>query len=117
LNGDSAEVSVKSNPLDSTSTKWKSTKINESYSISETEFNEIVDAVQRISCDQIKSNLGYFGNDGTICKITFGNYFSEISYKIWTPNHETKERDLQNFLTACEVVLETGNLNPIKILK
>src|SRR6478735_8448261 len=51
--GDSISVHVKSEPMDKMSEKWKKTKLNYSFELAKTEFDQIVIAVRNINCTDI----------------------------------------------------------------
>jgi hypothetical protein len=114
--GDKIQVSIKSIPKDSVSLEWKKSKRKNSFELSLIEFNKVVAAIKKINCSDIVNNLGNSGFDGTDCEIVMGGLRSSISYNVWSPNYDTKERNLQSFLEACKLILLTAKLDPNKIL-
>jgi len=114
--GDSIHVSVKSIPKDTVSLKWKQTRRDYSFELTLTEFEKVVAAVKKINCSDIANDLGSGGLDGTVCKIEIGGIGNGITYKVWSPDYDTKERSLQSFLDACKLILLTAKLDPKKIL-
>jgi hypothetical protein len=114
--GDSIHVSVKSIPMDTVSLKWKETKQEYSFGLALTEFEKVVSSVKMINCMDIANGLGFIGFDGTVCEIEIGGIGTSITFKVWSPDYETKERNLQPFLEACKLILVTGKLDPKKIL-
>lgn len=114
--GDSIHVSVKAIPMDTVSLKWKETKQEYSFDLSLTEFEKVVASVKNINCTDITDGLGFSGFDGTVCKIEIGGLGSGIIYKVWSPDYQTKKRNLQAFLDACKLILTTAKLDPKMIL-
>lgn len=114
--GDNIQVYVKSMPKDTLSVKWKETKREYSFELNMTEFEKVVAAVKKINCSDITNGLGYSGFDGTTCEIEIGVGGSGITYKVWSPDYETNERNLRSFLDACKLILVTAKLDPQAIL-
>ena len=109
------KVHVTSEPLDSLSEKFEETRRDYSFSVTKDEFEKVVKSIKEIDCTSIISGLDFVGFDGILTEITFGNYANGISYKVWTPTHDTKNRNLQSYLKTCQLILKTGKLNPKKI--
>ncbi len=80
------------------------------------EFEKLVTSIKNINCTQIINNLEFDGVDGTDCKIEIGGTSNSITYKIWSPDYYTKERNLSAFLDACNLILLAAKLNPKEIL-
>jgi hypothetical protein len=95
--------------------EYKTTK-DTTFEISKEVFQSLIGAVIKISCTDMAANMGNAGLDGTTCEIYYGDWASSISYKIWSPTNETKERKLTEFLGACNLILRTAGLKPNKIL-
>lgn len=114
--GDSIHVFAESIPKDTISLKWKETKRKYSFEISMVDFQKVVTAVTKINCTDIASGLSFSGHDGTTCGIEIGGLGNGITYRVWTPNYNTQQRNLQPFLDACKVILLTAKLDPEKIL-
>lgn len=113
---DGTTVNVTSNPMNIESERWIETKLDDSFELPNSEFDEVVEAIQSIEYTDIKSNQDYVGKDGTTCEILFENNGTITSYKIWSPNYNTKERNLKAYLDACKLILKKAKLKPKKIL-
>ena len=89
-----------------------------SFNISESDFEKVVASIRQINCTDVFNRIiaGDGGTDGTSCAISFGNYQSTMSYKIWSPTYNAKERNLTDYVAACKVILTTAKLNPKEIL-
>ena len=114
--GDSIAVHVKSKPMKDQESKWDNTKVDTTFELTKSEFDKIVAVVAKINCSDIVSGLDFTGHDGTSCEITYGSYAAGISYKVWSPDYDTKKRNLEEYLEACKLILVTANLDPKEIL-
>ena len=113
--GDSISVHIKSEPMSNQSDKWNKTKIDSTFEINKTEFDKIVKVVQKINCANIADGLDFTGLDGTTCEISYGGISTGISYTVWTPNYDTKKRNLEDYMEACKFILVTVKLDPKEI--
>ncbi len=113
--GDSISVHVISKPMSNQSDKWNRTKIDSTFVLDKTEFDKIVQAVQKINCADIAAGLDFTGLDGTVCEISYGGISTGISYTVWTPNYDTKKRNLEDYMEACKFILVTVKLDPKEI--
>ena len=113
--GDSISVHVISEPMKNYDEKWNKTKINSTFELKKNVFDQLVVAVKKINCSDIVAGLDYSGFDGTICEISYGGISAEISYKVWTPEYETKERNLGYYMEVCKLILLTVKLEPKEI--
>jgi len=114
--GDHYKLFLKSSPRDS-SGQWNYSKKDTSFVISKEKFDELVKEVESISCTDIVKDAGTMGFDGNSCEIMFGSYGSSITYKIWSPEADTRKRNLNHFLNACNLILKTAGLKPDDILE
>jgi hypothetical protein len=114
--GDDIHVHVKSIPKDTVSLEWKSTSRDYLFELTFAEFEKVVSAVKKINCTDIVNGLDVCGFDGITCQIEIGGIGNSITYKVWSPEYQTKERSLQSFLDACILILETSKLGAEKIL-
>jgi hypothetical protein len=80
------------------------------------EFEKVVNAVQKINCIDISNGLDVIGKDGATCEIEVAGLGSGITYKVWSPTYHTQKRNLQQFLDACKLILQTAKLSPEEIL-
>lgn len=110
--GNDITVHVVTEPMEG----YDGTKRNYQFELSKAEFDEVCAGVKQIDCKDIVNDLGTLGLDGTICEIEYGSYATAISYKVWSPDLDTRKRNLTPFLNACKLILETGKLKPKEIL-
>ena len=95
--------------------RWKSTIVDTSFTIDKSRFVELANKVIEFNkIDLTKAIIG--GLDGTECSIEFGTLRSTVAFKFWTPDYDTKKRDLSGFLSLCKIIIETGGLEPKEIL-
>ncbi|MFC0879019.1 hypothetical protein ACE01N_20660, partial [Saccharicrinis sp. FJH2] len=107
-------VKVKSNPMNS-NTQWEKTKVDTTFSIDSKKFIELANDMSILNkIDLNKALTG--GLDGTECYIEFGQYGSTVAYKFWSPDCDTKQRGLSDFLNLCEKLIKVGGLKPEDIL-
>jgi hypothetical protein len=114
--GESISVHVKSEPMKDQDSKWNDTKLDTTFELTKSDFDKIVEVVAKINCSDIVSGLDFTGLDGTTCEITYGSYAAGVSYKVWSPDYDTKKRNLEEYLEACKLILVTANLDPKEIL-
>lgn len=95
--------------------RWMHTKIDTVYTITKKEFDTLKELVYSISVDDIKKAMIGTGTDGTMCKLGFGDWQNKIIYQVWTPNYNTKERGLDQYMKACEMILKMAKFKPRKI--
>lgn len=107
-------VKVKSTPMNSDK-QWEKTKIDTTFTIDKKKFIEL--ANDMLILNKIDLNKALTGGlDGTECTIEFGQYKSTVAYKFWSPDYDTKQRGLSDFLSLCKKLIEVGGLNPKEIL-
>jgi len=95
--------------------KWKYSKIDTSFYIGKNKFIEL--SKKTFELNKINLNKAIvIGKDGTECSIEFGDYMNTISYKFYTPNSNTENRTLTQFLNFCKILIKTGGLKPEEIL-
>jgi hypothetical protein len=109
--GDSISVRIISEPMKNQDEKWNKTKIDSTFELEKSEFDKVVEAVQKINCANIADGLDYSGLDGTTCEISYGGISTGISYKVWTPDYDTKKRNLEDYMDACKLILMTVKLD------
>ena len=97
---------------------WNHTRKDTSFQIPMEDFERILALVKRIPVQEIFSKIepSETGHDGTTGIIRFGNYEYEIAICVWTPNHKSKDRGTEEFLTAFKEILKAGGFKPNKIL-
>ena len=113
--GDSIMVHVISEPMENQGEQFDKSKIDTVFELEKSEFDKVVETVQKINCSNIAAGLDYSGLDGTTCKISHGGISTEIAYTVWTPDYETKKRNLEDFMEACKMILKTVKLDPKEI--
>ena len=95
--------------------RWEKTKVDTIFSIDSEKFIELANDMLILSkIDLNKAMTG--GLDGTECTIEFGQYGSTVAYKFWTPDYNTKQRGLTDFLILCKKLIEVGGLKSNEIL-
>ena len=96
-------------------TIWEKTRIDTTFIIDNTTFKKVSREVIKLTkCDFSKSEV--MGLDGYSCKIKIGFEGQEKTYDIWTPNYDTKERGLTDYLKACILIIKTAGLKTEEIL-
>ena len=113
--GDSISVHLISEPMNNQSEEWNETKQDSTFELEKYEFDKIVEVVQKINCTDIAAGLDFTGLDGTTCKISYGGISTGISYKVWTPDYDTKKRNLEDYMSACKLILVTVKIEPKEI--
>jgi hypothetical protein len=101
---------VISNPAEN-STKWAKTKIDTIYILDLKIFREILIAILKITKIDVTKAIT-IGLDGTSCTLAFGSLYNDISFTFWSPDYDTKERDLTYFVEACDLIIKTAKLKP-----
>ena len=115
INGQSEiEVKVHSVPMNNDK-QWDNTKIDKSFKIDTKLFTDLANEVFALNKIDLKKAMTG-GLDGTECSIEFGTFGSTVTYKFWSPDVETKNRDLTDFIRICKKMIEIGGLNPKDIL-
>ncbi len=56
------------------------------------------------------------GKDGTECEISYDTGGDKILYRYWSPDYETNERGLSDFLNTCKQIIIAAKLAPKDIL-
>ncbi len=72
------------------------------------------DVLKLNNIDVVKANLD--GRDGTTCKIEYGSADKVVKYEFWSPDFETEQRGLTNFLNACKKIIDAEYLRPKDVL-
>jgi hypothetical protein len=91
--------------------KWNKTKIDTTYELDTIIFKQILREVLKITkIDVVKAIT--IGNDGALCTLGFGCFENDISFRFWCPDYETKERGLNDFINACNIIIKTAKLKP-----
>ena len=114
LDADTVVIRVQSNPMKN-DPNWIHTKIDTSYLITKEEFKTLKDLAYSISVEDIKKAMTGVGTDGTLCRLGYGDFQNKIIYQVWTPDYNTKERGLEKYMEACEMMLKMAGFKPRKI--
>ena len=105
---------LQSSPI-ARNTIWEKTRIDTTFIIDNTAFKKVSREVYKLSkCDFSKSEI--MGLDGYDCTIKFGFEGKEKTYNFWTPNYDTEERGLTDYLKACNLMIKTAGLKTEEIL-
>lgn len=108
------EVIVHSDPMNN-DPKWLKTKINKRFKIKTNVYNKLSKnllILTKINFDKATCN----GKDGTTCSIEIGKLGASKTYTIWSPNYDTKNRELVEYLKLCKQIIIIGKLDPKIIL-
>jgi hypothetical protein len=62
--------------------------------------------------EEMKHSEGF---DGAICSLSFGSANTQITYQVWSPDLNTRERRLEDYLKACEYIIKSAHLQPEEI--
>lgn len=86
-----------------------------SFTIIDEKFKEVNAAILQLQ--QIDTSKGIVnGIDGTNCKVEFGSANKTVKYEFWSPDYETEQRGLTDFLNACNKIIEAAHLQPKDVL-
>jgi len=89
--------------------------IDTTFFIENTRFLKIQELLPKLSgIDNKKAKAS--GKDGTVCKLQFGTIEYKTTYEYWSPDYNTTERGLDDFLHICYKIIKTANLQPEVIL-
>jgi len=111
---DSAIAFVQTRPA-STDPKWQYSKIEKFITIDLQYFEKF--ANEASSFDKINMDKAHeYGHDGSTWEIQFGSKGKNKSYRFWSPDYNTKERDLTAFVNLCEQIVEVSKLEKEQIL-
>jgi hypothetical protein len=98
-------LELRSEPMDgNTNPKYK--LVTKSLYISTNEYMKIIRLFNQISAsglNDISLGAGIVG-DGTRCSLECGTSTNSIVYKVWTPEVQTKERKLEQFVSCFEYI-------------
>ena len=112
-------INAKTRPLENYP-QWAKSGTDTTFSLSQEQFQAIINSVKSISClsieKEISEQTNSLGLDGVTCKINYGIQ-DIISYTIWSPDVETKKRGLTNFLNCCNLIIKTAGLDAKKVLE
>jgi hypothetical protein len=92
------------------SPEWDYSKIDTSFSISSSQYLTVSDAISRMLENENINKDTISGKDGSEIKIQFQVDGLIKSYQVWTPEYETNERKLVEFLDVNKIIAETANL-------
>jgi len=100
-----------------TDTTMNKTVIDTSYVIKFQAFDKLSDAVLALPSSALMSNIVFKGLGGCQTEIEFGNEFNSITYNVWSPNVETKQREIEPYIAICKQVVKAGRLNFKEIIQ
>lgn len=86
--------------------------IVEERTITESQFQAVVQAVLKIRSTDILHGPHPYVLDGSTCSISYGASGAAVTYTANTPDYATDERRLRDFLDAFELILKTAALAP-----
>lgn len=108
-------VMVNSKPMNNEN-KWEKTKIDTTFTIDKKVFEELTNEVLALENTSLNRAIVQECIDGTQCVIEYGADGCSLTYKFWTPNYDTAQRGLTDFLRLCKKIIEIGGLKPTDIL-
>ncbi|MEX6689710.1 hypothetical protein QTN47_19550 [Danxiaibacter flavus] len=114
---DSVNVHAQSLPMAKAEAKWAATKKDYSFNISKAEYDQVILSIQKISAWAIIGGADFTGYDGTSWQIEFGNSDNAVKYSVWSADYQTEARQLQSFVNACILIIQTAKLDPKEIFK
>jgi len=83
--------------------------------INKSDFEKVVGMLTNLSPSKILNGMNptnpSIGNDGSIVTLNVGIGANKISYSIWSPTNNTKERNLEQFLSICKEILSLSKRN------
>jgi hypothetical protein len=95
--------------------KWEKTRIDTTFSIDNATFKKVSrEVIQLTNSDFSKSERTIL--DGFSSSIKFGFKEQERTYNIDTPNLDTEERGLVDYLKVCELIIQTAGLKTVDVL-
>lgn len=111
-NGRDVKLKLHSEPAEGYKEQKKQTIIDTTFNISFADYKKAVKLFKNISSSDIidENSGGGLVADGTWCKIECGYTTSSISYKVWTPDSNTKERKLNQFLECFEYLQKLSKM-------
>ena len=85
------------------------------FAINVDEFEALSNAVLKLN-DMNVAKAELSGKDGTTCNIEFSSADKTVKYEFWSPDYETEQRGLTDFLNACKQIIEAAHLRPKDVL-
>jgi len=84
--------------------------------ISKEDFNLVTEKVMKLSSFEMLKGMNpsnpIIGNDGIVVILEIVITMDKISYSIWSPSNNTKERNLEPFLAICKEILLLAKMKP-----
>lgn len=112
---DHAKVSLKCDPMIYDGENWKSSPLDTIYRISRTDYDQIISTIESIQYSETMNHFNTTGTDGTMCILEYGSWQNSIKLSIWSPDADTKNRKLEEFLETCKLILWSAQLDPKEI--
>ena len=113
IDRDTVLMHVQSNPMND-EPSWLHTKVDTTYRINKQQFKTLKETVQSISLEDMKKAMLGSGTDGTLCELGFGDRQNKVTFQVWTPDYDIKERGLEKYMEACEMMLKMAKFKPKK---
>jgi len=111
-------ISIKNNPkiYNDKPETWLKRDADTIIKISKENFNKIAEMCMNLSSYTIFKRMNpsnpIMGMDGIIVNLELVVTMDKISYSIWSPDYNTKERNLEPFLAICKEILLLAKLKP-----
>jgi hypothetical protein len=87
------------------------TTIDTTYIVKYQVFGKLSDAVLALPSSALMTNISFKGLGGCQTSVEFGNEFNSITYNVWSPNVETKQRQLDPYIAVAKLLIKAGKLN------
>lgn len=88
---------------------WLKRDVDTIIKISKEDFNSVIEKVMGLSSFEVLKGMNQLnpiiGNDGCSVILEIVVTMDKISYSIWSPSYNTKERNLELFLAICKDIL------------
>ncbi|GAB4459506.1 MAG: hypothetical protein Fur0028_13130 [Bacteroidales bacterium] len=111
-------IGIKNNPIiynDKPET-WLKRDFDTIIKIRKEDFNKIAEMSMSLSSFTILKGMNpsnpIIGNDGIVANLELVVTMDKISYSIWNPSSNTKERNLEPFLAICKEILLLAKMKP-----
>ncbi len=110
---DSCKIEIAVSPIQNPEQIFR--KMDTAFLIQPAIFNELKILITEFSNIDIDKAL-VIGHDGEFSSIKYGSPGSSVEYEFWSPEFETKQRGLTNFLKACHKIIEAAHLQTEDVL-
>jgi len=103
-------VEIKSKPFKGAK-GWENSSIDTVFTASLENYSKIVESIKYLKQEDFYNNFSLMGVDGYNAILTFGSSSNSITYNVFSPTFNTKNRKLNPFLETCELIVDYVDLN------